>query len=83
MSTFIFIQPQSSFTALRVPKGEHRKVRDFIRAAFASHGRPYDIGIAESPYEAEKFVKALKMGEMAVQWWEPPEQPGRSSGGRD
>jgi FPC/CPF motif-containing protein YcgG len=71
-STFLFIQPQSSFTQLHVPRGEHRKVREFIRNAFATNGRPYDVRIAESPCEADKFVKPLTLGEPPVRWWDEP-----------
>jgi YqcI/YcgG family len=71
-STFIVFQPDHAFSR-QLPSGHTSfpaDIRNSIRASFSRNGRAYDTSISESPIEAYKYVKPLKVGDPLVRWWE-------------
>lgn len=41
-----------------------------IRSAFSAAGRPYDLALTLSVYEADRIVKPISFGAGPVPWWE-------------
>ncbi len=72
-SVFVFFQPNSSFnTHIVNPANDPRtiKLKQNIRKSFEDDGRPYDQNIVDSPVEAVKYIKPLRVGDAEVRWWE-------------
>lgn len=70
-STYVLLQPVGSFDRRATPKGSEISpgVRDHIRRAYATAGRPYDHQLAQQDVEALKFLWPLRYGDQPVQWW--------------
>lgn len=71
-STFIFMQPESSFHLQIVNPAKSPqtlKLKDKIRSAFKDGGKPYSAAIADSPSDAIKYIKPLKKEDSPVEWW--------------
>jgi hypothetical protein len=70
-STFILFQTDHSFDR-RVPPNESRipdSMRNQVRVKFAAKGRPYDLRITLSRYEAYRYVKPMCFGDPVIKWW--------------
>lgn len=49
--------------------GKSRRSREEIRLRYTNAGRPYDLAITLSPYEAHRYVKPAQAGQPPVNWW--------------
>lgn len=68
---YVLFQTEHSFDR-RIPQGaagipDH--TRRAIRKAYEKHGRPYDLRITKSPFEAYRYVKPMRLGDAVVRWW--------------
>ncbi|MFF3257466.1 YqcI/YcgG family protein [Actinacidiphila glaucinigra] len=82
--TYLLFQPDRAFDRAVSPSGGgliSPAVRGRIRDLYENSGRPYDLSITLSPFEAHRFVKPLSLGEAPVRWWElgPADEGGRST----
>ncbi|MCX5247142.1 YqcI/YcgG family protein [Streptomyces sp. NBC_00201] len=71
--TFLLLQADRAFDRAVSPGSGgiiSSAVRSRIRELYDQHGRPYDLAITLSPFEAYRFVKPLALGEPPVRWWE-------------
>lgn len=71
--TFLLLQADHAFDRAVSPGSGgiiSSAVRSRIRELYDQHGRPYDLAITLSPFEAYRFVKPLGLGEPPVRWWE-------------
>lgn len=78
---FLLLQPDRAFDRAVESGGNgliSNTVRTRIRSRYARHGRPYDLSITLSPYEAHRFVKPLTLGDPPVRWWRPESFEGKS-----
>jgi hypothetical protein len=69
--TYIVFQPIHCFSR-RIPDGATQRsyrTRVEIRRRYAHAGRPYDLSITLSPYEAYRYVKPAELGQPPVKWW--------------
>lgn len=70
--TYIVFQPIHCFSR-RIPDGAVRKsrqARSQIRRRYEDAGRPYDLAITLSAFEARRYVKPTRLGEPPVRWWQ-------------
>ncbi|MEY9938573.1 hypothetical protein [Streptacidiphilus sp. MAP5-3] len=77
-STYVLLQPVSSFDRRATPRGTtvSPEVRARIRRAYAAGGCPYDHELAQQDVEALKFVWPLRLGDAPVRWWTGATNPG-------
>ncbi len=69
--TYLVFQPVHCFSR-RIPDGaihKSRRTREEIRRRYTKAGRPYDVTITLSPYEAYRYVKPVQLGQPPVKWW--------------
>ncbi len=80
-STFVLLQPVSSFDRRATPKGAaiSSEIRQRIRHAYAADGCPYDHALAQQDIEAMKFVWPLLIGDEPVRWWHDVPAPGKGA----
>lgn len=80
-STYVLLQPVSSFDRRATPRGTTiaPEIRERIRAVYAAEGCPYDGDLAQQDVESLKFVWPLHIGDEPVRWWQSAPEPGRSS----
>ncbi|MFC0863944.1 YqcI/YcgG family protein [Sphaerimonospora cavernae] len=70
--TFVLLQPDRAFDRAVSPGSDgviSTAVRSRIRELYKQHGRPYDLAITLSPFEAHRFVKPLALGDPPIRWW--------------
>jgi hypothetical protein len=70
-STYVLLQPVSSFDRRATPRGTTitQEIRERIRDAYAARGCPYDGELAQQDVESLKFVWPLQLGDQPVRWW--------------
>ncbi len=67
----VFLSAESFRRRRRTGENELPQVmKEAIRAAFAHAGRPYDLSLTLSDYEAERIVKPVDFGAPSIRWWE-------------
>jgi hypothetical protein len=69
-ATYLLFQTRDSFVRRwdrdsRIPP----ESRTRIRSAFAGAGRPYDMTLTLSAFEAHRYVKPDQLGRTPVKWW--------------
>lgn len=75
--TYLVFQPIHCFSR-RIPDGatqRSQRVRRQIRQRYQASGRPYDLTITLSPFEAHRYVKPASLGDPPVKWWRQAEDP--------
>lgn len=69
--SYLVFQPIHAFSR-HLPDGDvgkSRRSREEIRLRYTNAGRPYDLAITLSPYEAHRYVKPAQAGQPPVTWW--------------
>ncbi|HEY5989882.1 MAG TPA: YqcI/YcgG family protein [Streptosporangiaceae bacterium] len=75
--TYLVLQPIHCFSR-RIPDGatqRSQRVRRQIRHRYQASGRPYDLAITLSPFEAHRYVKPASLGDPPIKWWHQAGDP--------
>lgn len=79
-ATFIFLQPEHSFSKSKVPRGESPgKLRDSIRKSFSDNNQPYFSNIITTELEAPRYVKPVNLHDKPVKWWDGKQEEGSTA----